>query len=345
MKPTWDDLRALISDANERLWLCSPYVKDEALGQVADALATRATRLNVRIWTRLSPSDWAAGATDPDSLVSFMSLLIESGHATDLGIVQRLHAKVFAADETAAIVGSANLSSGGFQGNLELAVRIVGKTARDALGLLEEGGKSRLRALDLEGLRGWVTKYGEEVQKAKAAEGDEASGLAEAQAALDSLLGFGKGSGGRIREPTLNDLDDFATWLSSNPELAGANVILRRHTNADGQNLTGHVKQSFAGWWRFLSTAQDLIDRLSESLVALPADKIYAMDDAEVLDRWIDFFDAHAMDTGDLFSFPTLRGLLPPSVGGTREGGGGGISTFKRMGPLLGRFFVERTGS
>ena len=345
LKPTWDDLRTLVSDAEERLWLCSPYIKDEALGKVADALASRDKPLGVRIWTRLSPSDWATGASDPDSLVSFMSLLMESGHEADLGIVQRLHAKVFAADETAAIVGSANLSSGGFQWNLELAVRIEGTPVIDALRLLEEGGQRRLRVLDLDGLSGWVAKYEQDVQKAKASEGDEAIGLADAQAALDSLLGFGKGSDGEIREPSSDDLDAFASWLRGNDGLAGAKVILRRHTNADSQNLMGHVKQSFAGWWRFLSTAPDLVDVLSEVLDSLAADEIYAMDDGSIVDTWTDFFDSHATDVGDFFSFPTLRGVLPPSVGGTREGGGGGISTFKRVGPLLARFMVEREGA
>ena len=80
------------------------------------------------------------------------------------------------------------------------------------------------------------------------------------------------------------------------------------------------------------------VRNLSAQLDALGPDELYQFDLPPVLEAWFRHLDEHATDTGPIYSYPTLRGILPPSAGGTREGGGGESSTLKRMLPLVARY-------
>lgn len=336
--PTWDDLQELVLLARERLWLCSPYVTDEALGKVFDALPEEPS---VRIWTRISPSDWANGVSDPDALAAFVASLAEAGRKVELGIVQRLHAKLYAADYTAALVGSSNLSAGGFDRNLELMVQLNGEHADVAIRLLEESGAPKLKMVRLPQLAEWLDRWRQTVNEAKRVAETAPEVLAPVQADLDHMLGFGhQVPDHMLPEPGVEDLEDFAEWLRANPSIPGAAVIYRRHTNADGQNLTGHVKQSFAACFRFISANPDMGPILSAALERLGVQDTYAVEDPGVLDAWLEHFDAHATDAGESYDYSILRSYLPPSLGGTRLGGGGGSSTFKRMLPLVARYLA-----
>ena len=62
----------------------------------------------------------------------------------------------------------------------------------------------------------------------------------------------------------------------------------------------------------------------------------------EISDAWLKHVNTHAADKGSGYDYAVLRGVLPPSVGGTRMGGGGGISTLKRMLPLVARYLIEK---
>ena len=64
--------------------------------------------------------------------------------------------------------------------------------------------------------------------------------------------------------------------------------------------------------------------------------------DDELSAYWIRHLDEHATKQGAGWDYAVLRGILPPSLGGTRTGGGGGSSTLKRMLPLVARFLHHR---
>lgn len=152
-------------------------------------------------------------------------------------------------------------------------------------------------------------------------------------------------SGARIRSGrggTGQDLKQFIKWLEDyENKLAGARIVLRRHENADGQNLTGHVKQSFYGTLLFLRENEHLINVLSSELDKLGTETIYDPQPA-ILDAWSDFLEANQNEKTDIYSFETLAGILPPALGGRRLHGGGGVSTLKRMLPLVARYLKEK---
>ena len=153
------------------------------------------------------------------------------------------------------------------------------------------------------------------------------------------MLGFGSGAG-LASEPRLTDLTDFASWLGHHRQLSGAQVLLDRHTNTDGQNLTGHFKQCFFACWRFFGEHPELRNQLSDALDHLQPDDLFQPDE-HITEAWVEHVDRHATDAGPGWSYAILRGILPPSVGGTRLRGGGGISTLKRMLPLVARYTIE----
>lgn len=338
IRPTWEDLRGVVSSAETRLIVCSPFYSAEGVGRIFDHLNEGAS---LHYWTRLSPSDWAARVSDPDQLLALLSALSEGGMEVELCVFNRLHAKAYAADRVLALIGSQNLSEGGFGSNLELAVRFSGEEAANAIDSLEDICTPDLKVVTLEQLRTWVDDSVMAIEETRRATVEQIDTIGMVQRRLDEILNFGGVVSPGIVEPNRSDMEDFVRWLRDNEELAGAAILLRRHDNADGQNLTGHFKQSFFASMRFLSEHPQLREPLSGELDHLGPDEVYQMDTPNVTELWLDHLDAHALDSGDDYSYPTLRGILPPSVGGTRLGGGGGVSTIKRMLPLVARFILE----
>ena len=262
------------------------------------------------------------------------------GNPTSLCVVQRLHAKVYSADDSRVMVGSSNLSEGGFDHNIEIVVELSGDEARDAVRALYTACSPYSREISLDQLSVWIERSRETVFTARAAANEEPEVLSTVQADLDEMLGFGSPAS----PPTLvtvPDIGPFISWLDTRRQLPGAEVILNRHRNAEGQNLTGHVKQCFYGSLRFLKEHPEFVSATSDALEQLPAGKIYQMSDEGLRSAWAAHLDMHALDRGESFNYPTLRGILPPSLGGTRQGGGGGISTLKRLLPLVARYVRE----
>ncbi|MXX84850.1 MAG: hypothetical protein F4Y71_00140 [Acidobacteria bacterium] len=257
-----------------------------------------------------------------------------------LRVVQRLHAKLYAADDSRAILGSSNLSEGGFDHNIELVIELSGDTARDAVSALHAECARHSRDVSLEQLGKWIARSHDTVRAARAAAAEEPEALAEVQADLDQMLGFGTASSA-LSTLAVPDVALFISWLETTPGLPGAQVILDRYRNTNRQNLSGHVKQCFFGAVRFLWEHPEFVPATSDALDQLRAQDVYEMADPALRQAWTAHLDAHALDRGESFSYPTLRGILPPSLGGTRQGGGGGISTFKRLVPLVARRISE----
>ena len=336
LKPSWADLTTLVASARERLTLAFPFYTEEGVTRILDHLSTTVF-VSVKTW--LSPSAWAAGVADPDALLALLDLL-PGRH--DLAVVQRLHAKAYVADRNVALIGSSNLTEGGFDRNIELMVRMHGEDASAALDALEAATTTG-KVLSLQGLTTWVEESRPQILDARRVTTDAAAELAPAQASLDRLLGFG-GSSRALPMLAATRFDDFIRWLRRNGELAGAGTIIRRHDNPDGQNLQGHVKQSFFGAYQFLAEHPEMVAPLSRDLSGLRPDDIYQVD-APVANVWVDHVDEHATEHGDGWSYAILRGLMPPALGGTRQGGGGGSSTLKRMLPLVAQFLSEERGA
>ena len=118
-------------------------------------------------------------------------------------------------------------------------------------------------------------------------------------------------------------------------------MLIDRYFNSSGQNLGGHFRQSYAAVSHFLQQCSAHIDSLSSGLDSLCPEDVY-QPDGNLLDDWIRHLDDHATKSGQGYDYAVLRGILPPNLGGTRLGGGGGSSTLKRIMPLVARFLVEQ---
>lgn len=336
IRATWEDLGTIVASARQELMICTPYYTSDGINRLFDQLQGAP---QLRFITRLSPSDWLSGVSDPETLTGLIELMSESGRDAELVINQRLHAKAYISDKVTGLVGSANLSTGGFQGNFELMVRLQGSEANTARNLIHEEAKQHGRLVMVQNLRLWIDEYKGEVSRLRAVEDHEPEQLADMQRQLDTMLGHGSQTHTRYAR-SARDMADFAQWLQLHRNLAGVLVLLDRHWNTSGQNLTGHFKQSYYGVANFLLQNEGLIDPLGRRLDEINSDDVFQPDE-DLLDAWVQYLDLHATDRGDVFDHAVLRGILPPGLGGTRLGGGGGSSTFKRMLPLVARFLSE----
>src|SRR5579872_371757 len=222
--PTWKDFDGIVSSARQCLLVCTPFFSEDGLGRLFDQISGTPS---VDFWTRLSIMDWIGGFSAPEELLAFINLWSEAGSRIDLSIFQRLHAKIYAADGQLVMVGSSNLTNGGFGGNLEVMASFEGVEAATVLTQLQNECKPFLRQLSMAELEQWIQIAKPAVRSAQskinADEQDPA--LSRAQEELDKLLGYG--GGGAPVPPRENDfssalLDDFVKWLRQNTGLAGA---------------------------------------------------------------------------------------------------------------------------
>lgn len=332
LQPAWTDLEALVASATDELTIVTPFYTDDGVTRIFDYLRDQTS---LSVVTRLSPPDWASGVADPDSLYALLDLT-RGRH--QLSILRNLHAKVYVADRHTALLGSSNLTWGGFGRNVELGVRVTGTEAGTVLDTTITacaGGRS----LDVDSLRAWMDRSRPLIQIARGQAAAVSDDLAEPQAELDRILGFGQATT-PLPDPDQQLLAAFVDWLRRHPDLAGSRMIVHRYDNPDGSNLQGHVKQCFAAAYRFCAGAPATQAELRRELAALNPGDIYQPSGA-VADAWNRHLDDHALDSGATWSYSILRGLLPVSLGGTVANGGGGSSTLKRMLPLVAEYRAE----
>lgn len=336
ISPTWEALDDVVASANQALAIFTPYYSGEALDRVLNKIRTG---VSLRFATRLSPSDWLYGSASPTELVSFLACLQTQGSDIQLLIHQTLHAKAYMADNRYGLIGSANLTGGGFHRNFELMVRLDEDECLGAMSILNRELADHARRLDLEEFSNWVGKFRSQVESAGTRQAEPADELAGMQRELDGLLGHGTQGFGATYSPTIQ-VEDFIGWAESKPHYAGTRLIIERYRNPNGQNLTGHVRQCYYALAHFFIQCPQHVAPLSGVLLDMNRDALFRPDQALLAD-WIRHLEGFATLSGDAFDYAILRGILPPSVGGTRSNGGGAISTLKRMMPLVARFIGE----
>ena len=108
----------LVRAAREELLLASPYVRRYATDRLLELLAPRATAPAIRLLTDLSVSSLLDGATEPAAITG----LVDALPHTRVTLLPSLHAKVYIADASAAIVTSGNLTRAGLEHNQEYGV-------------------------------------------------------------------------------------------------------------------------------------------------------------------------------------------------------------------------------
>jgi phosphatidylserine/phosphatidylglycerophosphate/cardiolipin synthase-like enzyme len=118
----WSEhLASLAKGATQDLLISSPYITSTGCDLVQSNLSESfQTAGRLTVLTDLSPMAMCQGATDPAALRSFVG----ARQGASIYHLPRLHAKVYIADNKAAIVTSGNLSSGGLFQNYECGLRV-----------------------------------------------------------------------------------------------------------------------------------------------------------------------------------------------------------------------------
>lgn len=334
--PSWEKLDGVVASASETLLLCAPFITRPGLDRVRNQ-AREGVRIS--IVTGISIDAWVRGVCDPDAIVEFM----HDFGVREIGVSARLHAKAVVADNRDALVGSANLTRRAYTHNLEIQAGLEAAEVDQVSELIARWSDS-IRILPVDEVNRWVARYRDAVLEERRRLDEEEPGtldaLGQAQEDLDALAGGRAIEQRPFREPERELLSDFIDWLEEHPDLAGATKIVERHENRIGDNLTGHVKQSFFASYLLFQYDDARIPEASRLLDGLAQDAVPQLDD-DLLEAWVEHVESNAGIQSDLFSFPVLRGILPPGLGGTRQGGGGGSSTLKRVLPLVARWLED----
>jgi phosphatidylserine/phosphatidylglycerophosphate/cardiolipin synthase-like enzyme len=124
--PWAQPFQQLVSIAQRELLLVSPFIKSESTDQILSNLQRRGVdkEIHVMVLTNLRPESVLSGSTDVEAL----STLSRALPKFDLVHLPSLHAKVYVADDKAAVVTSANLTRPGIGGNLEYGVAFTDRS-------------------------------------------------------------------------------------------------------------------------------------------------------------------------------------------------------------------------
>jgi hypothetical protein len=100
-------------------------------------------RVNLTVFSRFDELEWLTGVTDPEVFSELFEFGRRKSWEVKVILVDGLHAKAIVLGKRAAILGSANVTGGGFDGNFELGLVIrdsMVETVRKRLSTLEEAG-------------------------------------------------------------------------------------------------------------------------------------------------------------------------------------------------------------
>ncbi|HXA67398.1 MAG TPA: phospholipase D family protein [Bryobacteraceae bacterium] len=128
VRSPWEQLfQQLISAAQHDLILASPFIKAHSADQIVSNLRRRGVEKDIRVMvlTNLRPESLLNGSTDIGALSAMSGALARF----ELVHLPSLHAKVYVADESVAVVTSANLTPPGITGNLEYGVAFADETS------------------------------------------------------------------------------------------------------------------------------------------------------------------------------------------------------------------------
>jgi phosphatidylserine/phosphatidylglycerophosphate/cardiolipin synthase-like enzyme len=127
--PWLDTLLDALSRIQNTLLMVSPYIKDNAIAAIEQALISRASQQNrgieIRVITRVNPNDFLSGASDIAALQQLLNWPIRMpGSTIEMRAIPNVHAKVWVCDRQLAIIGSGNATFPGLNSNLEYGLAV-----------------------------------------------------------------------------------------------------------------------------------------------------------------------------------------------------------------------------
>lgn len=155
-------LLASLKQVQHVLFMICPYIKDDVMTAMKDALLAREmpSPFEMRVITRALPDDFLSGSSDITSLLHVLQWPNELPcSSVEVRIINNIHAKVWLFDHHLAIVGSGNATSSSLDANLEygLAVSdasVVAHIQQDWQSCWEQATPTN--AQELEQMRQWL---------------------------------------------------------------------------------------------------------------------------------------------------------------------------------------------
>ena len=257
------------------------------------------------------------GSSDPEGLLDFIQQVQTQVDNVSLRQSRDLHAKIITSDGPQGLAGSANLTAGGFGGNLEV-VRLASGSELEELRRFVESMRPSLTPVTFQQFDDFVAQCVEKIDSREAL-----LALIREEMPLPDL-GL----------QTLVHYRDFLSFLESQTNPV-ANQILTIARNKDHNNNTGKVRQAFFGVQHFLQEYPPHRDYVA----SLPEDEWFDVSANSMFEDWSRFLrdNATEVNPGYEYSIPTLIRYLTPTSGGSRTGGGGGDNELKRVWPFVGR--------
>lgn len=155
VKPSWDLFDRLLAEAKREFIICAPWVTDaglQHLGKLWLKAQLGKPLPCVQIWARVADIN-----TDSPGILKLVKMLEATGGVVEVRDSPVLHAKLYLADRSLALVTSANLSQGGFCSNLEAAVVISDQAGIEAVAKLLAEIKSETVVVSTADLEFFVT--------------------------------------------------------------------------------------------------------------------------------------------------------------------------------------------
>ena len=316
IRPNESHLVEVVQQAKGSLLVCSPYISRWGLQRVEENLQPSLTEIEV--WTKLDSSDWLAGASDPEALLDFAEAAAARLPNFRLRVSNSLHAKFVLADQSRALAGSANLTHGGFVGNIEV-VRLIDDPEIHQFVEYVHAIRHELTLSRLSDLRTFVTTCNDQAK--------------DKEALLDLIREVAPPpvSIGRPLIP----LSEFMSYVQDTRGALAAEIE-KIYFNRDNNNRTGHLKQGFYGAQRFLQEYPQAIQRVVDMT---SIDNPFELQTTTLIEDWRKFIHDFAEETDPRYQydFTVLRNYLTLQFGGPRTGGGGGDYPFKLVWPHLAR--------
>ena len=117
----WEEVyRELVNKAEQDLLLCAPFVQAEPLVIAKELLGLKTNAPVVHLITNLAPGNLLSGVTNLPAIMDFCGV----GDEVRVSSLPSLHAKVYVADTSLAVVTSGNLTPAGLRYNREYGVRL-----------------------------------------------------------------------------------------------------------------------------------------------------------------------------------------------------------------------------